>query len=92
MAYPALAKPFTFEAARKATTVADYAQARDLLQPLLAGDPFNPEYLAAVADTYALARTMPRCAISTDRRSRRSATRRSRLTIGPAESPGCAAA
>jgi tetratricopeptide (TPR) repeat protein len=55
-AYPALAKPFTFEAARKATAIADYAQARGLLQPLLAGDPFNPEYLAAVADTYALAK------------------------------------
>jgi tetratricopeptide (TPR) repeat protein len=55
-AYPALTRQFTFEAARKATGIADYAQARDLFQPLLAGDPFNPEYLAAVADTYARAK------------------------------------
>src|SRR5206468_11177747 len=53
---PALKKQFTFEAARKATEMAEYAEARDLLKPLLADDPFNPEYLAAAADTYALAK------------------------------------
>ena len=32
------------------------SQARELLEPLLADDPFNADYLAAVADSYALAR------------------------------------
>jgi tetratricopeptide (TPR) repeat protein len=54
--YPALKKQFTFEAARKATTLGEYALARELLEPLRAGDPFNAEYLAAIADTYALAK------------------------------------
>lgn len=53
--YPALRKQFTYEAALKSTTIADYAGARELLQPLLADDPFNADYLAAVADTYARA-------------------------------------
>jgi tetratricopeptide (TPR) repeat protein len=54
--YPALRRQFTFEAAAKSTQIGDYAQARDLLKPLLADDPFNADYLAAVADSYALAR------------------------------------
>ena len=53
--YPALKTQFTLEAAIKSTQIADYAQARELLKPLLAEDPFNADYLAAVADSYALA-------------------------------------
>ena len=53
--YPALKKQFTLEAARKATEAASYQRARDFLAPLLASDPFNGEYLAAMADTYARA-------------------------------------
>ncbi len=52
-AYPDLSKQFTFEASRKATEAKEYQRARDLLNPLLAGDPTNGEYLAAIADTYA---------------------------------------
>ena len=54
--YPALKKQLTYEAALKSTQIADYVQARELLKPLLADDPFNADYLAAVADSYALAR------------------------------------
>src|SRR5262249_52332393 len=54
-AHPALARQFTFEAARKATESAEYARARELLERLLQGDPFHAEYLAAMADTYARA-------------------------------------
>jgi tetratricopeptide (TPR) repeat protein len=54
--YPALKKQFIFEAARKANTIGDYAQARDLLAPLLAESPFDADYLAAVADSYARAK------------------------------------
>ena len=54
--YPALKKQFTFEAATRSTQMADYVQARDLLKPLLADDPFNADYLAAVANSYALAK------------------------------------
>ena len=46
-------KQFTFEAAQKAVESARYARARDLLTELLAGEPFNADYLAAMADTYA---------------------------------------
>ena len=53
--HPALKKQFTFEAAQKSTEIGNQAQARDLLTPLLADDPFNADYLAAVADTYARA-------------------------------------
>jgi tetratricopeptide (TPR) repeat protein len=53
--YPALKKQFTFEAALKSTQAGDYVHARDLLESLLADDRFNPDYLAAVADTYARA-------------------------------------
>jgi tetratricopeptide (TPR) repeat protein len=51
--YPDLAKQFNYEAARKSTDAKRYQQARDLLAKLLEGDPYNSEYLAAVADTYA---------------------------------------
>ena len=83
--YPALKKKFTFEAALKATQIADYVQARELLKPLLADDPFNADYLAAVADSYALAKedaplrdfykstidSMRNAPMSTDERTRR---------------------
>jgi tetratricopeptide (TPR) repeat protein/Flp pilus assembly protein TadD len=52
---PGLKKQFTFEAARKSTESGDVVAARQLLQPLLKDDPFNAEYLAAMADTYARA-------------------------------------
>jgi len=48
-------KQFTFEAAQKAAESAKYARARDLLAELLAGEPFNADYLAAMADTYSRA-------------------------------------
>ncbi len=54
-AYPALRTQFQFEAARKSTEVGQYAQARQLLTKLLADAPYNDEYLAAMADTYARA-------------------------------------
>ncbi|HUB83073.1 MAG TPA: hypothetical protein VMB03_29940 [Bryobacteraceae bacterium] len=46
---------FTYEAARKSTASGNFAEARQLLAPLLAADPFNGQYLAAMADTYAQA-------------------------------------
>jgi len=54
-AYPDLSRQFTYEAARKCTETAQYAQARDLLSSLLKDQPYNGEYLAAMADTYAQA-------------------------------------
>ena len=54
-AYPDLGKQFTFEAARKSTEAGQYQQARDLLAKLLSSSPYDGEYLAAVADTYAQA-------------------------------------
>ena len=54
-AYPELAKQYAFEAARKATEAREFALARDLLQPLLKENPYDGEYLAALADTYAQA-------------------------------------
>jgi tetratricopeptide (TPR) repeat protein len=54
-AYPDLSKQFTYEAARKATEIKHYQQARDLLAQLLKDSPYNGEYLAAMADTYAQA-------------------------------------
>ena len=54
-AYPELGKQFTFEAARKATETKEFAQARDLVAHLLKDAPYNGEYLAAMADTYAQA-------------------------------------
>jgi tetratricopeptide (TPR) repeat protein len=52
---PAFRKQFTFEAAQKSADSAKYARARDLLGELLAAEPFNADYLAAVAATYARA-------------------------------------
>ncbi|MGO9442522.1 MAG: tetratricopeptide repeat protein [Terriglobales bacterium] len=54
-AYPDLSLQFTYEAARKSTEAKQYAQARDLLAQLLKDSPYNGEYLAAMADTYAQA-------------------------------------
>lgn len=54
-AYPALGRQFTFEAARKSTEAKLYPQARDLLTTLLKDSPYDPQYLAAMADTYAQA-------------------------------------
>jgi cellulose synthase operon protein C len=87
-AYPALKKQFTFEAALKSTQIAEYARARDLLQPLLAEDPYNPDYLAAMASTYALAgddgslRDFYRSTIDTMRGGAMSADERTRRIAG----------
>jgi len=54
-AYPVLSAQFTYEAARKSTDAKQFQQARDLLAGLLKDSPYNGEYLAAVADTYAQA-------------------------------------
>jgi cellulose synthase operon protein C len=51
--YPELAKQFSYEAARKSTDAKRYQQAREFLSKLLEADPYNSEYLAAMADTYA---------------------------------------
>ncbi len=53
--YPLLKTQFTFEAARKATDIGQYRQARELLTGLLAKSPYSGEYLADMADTYARA-------------------------------------
>ncbi len=45
-------KNFTFEAARKSIAGSDYARARTLLNGLLTEDPWNAEYLSAMADTF----------------------------------------
>jgi tetratricopeptide (TPR) repeat protein len=52
-AYPALSARFTYEAARKSTEAKQFQPARDLLAGLLKDSPYNGEYLAALADTYA---------------------------------------
>ena len=54
-ASPALSAQFTYEAARKSTDAKQFQQARDLLADLLKDSPYNGEYLAAMADTYAQA-------------------------------------
>jgi tetratricopeptide (TPR) repeat protein len=54
-ACPALSTQFTYEAARKSTDAKQFQQARDLLAGLLNDSPYNGEYLAAMADTYAQA-------------------------------------
>ena len=54
-ASPALSTQFTYEAARKETDAKHFQPARDLLAGLLNGSPYNGEYLAAMADTYAQA-------------------------------------
>lgn len=45
--------PFLIEAARKANESADYNRARTIVTAAMAGDPYNPEYIALKADTYA---------------------------------------
>jgi len=52
-AYPQLGREFTFEAARKSTEAKLYPQAREMLGTLLKDSPYDPQYLAAMADTYA---------------------------------------
>jgi tetratricopeptide (TPR) repeat protein len=52
-AYPDLGRQLSFEAAAKAAEVKEYARARELLTALLQDQPYNAEYLAAMADTYA---------------------------------------
>ncbi len=54
-AYPDLGKQFAFEAARKSTDAGQYQQARELLTRLLNDSPYDGQYLAAMADTYAQA-------------------------------------
>jgi len=54
-ANPELARAFTLEAATKSNQSGDYVRARTLLTPLIAQDPYNPRYLATIADSYALA-------------------------------------
>ena len=54
-AYPELSKQFTFEAARKSTEAKLYPQARGMLAVLLKDSPYDAQYLAAMADTYAQA-------------------------------------
>jgi hypothetical protein len=52
-AYPQLSTQFTFEAARKSTEAKEFPQARTLLDGLLKESPYDAQYLAAMADTYA---------------------------------------
>ena len=54
-AYPALSVQFKYEAARKSTEAKQFQQAQGLLSGLLKDSPYNGEYLAAMADTYAQA-------------------------------------
>ncbi|MES2391839.1 MAG: hypothetical protein V4555_09370, partial [Acidobacteriota bacterium] len=51
-----LAQDFTLEAVEKANGSGEYAQARELLKPLVAGDPFNAKYLSLEAQSYSLAK------------------------------------
>jgi tetratricopeptide (TPR) repeat protein len=51
--YPALQAQLTFEQARKRTELGQYGAARKLVLGLLEADPYNSEYLAAAAETYA---------------------------------------
>ena len=53
--YPALRAQFTFEESRKMTDAGELVPARKLLLALLADSPYNSEYLAAAAETYARA-------------------------------------
>ncbi|HUL16691.1 MAG TPA: hypothetical protein VLV88_11885 [Terriglobales bacterium] len=54
-AYPDLSRQFAFEAARKSTEAKLYLQAREILTQLLKDSPYDAQYLAAMADTYAKA-------------------------------------
>ncbi len=51
--YPELREQFLYEAARKETDAGQYQNARKTLEGLLTHAPYNDEYLAATADTYA---------------------------------------
>ncbi len=51
-ARPDYAGQFTLEAAHTATDAGEFNQARSILGGLLAADPYRPEYLSAMADTY----------------------------------------
>ena len=53
--YPELGRKFNFEAARKNTEAGNYTLARQLLDGLLQNSPYDAEFLAAMADTYARA-------------------------------------
>jgi tetratricopeptide (TPR) repeat protein len=52
-AYPELSRQFSLEAAGKAAEVKECARAREVLTALLQVEPYNADYLAALADTYA---------------------------------------
>jgi tetratricopeptide (TPR) repeat protein len=52
-AYPELGKQFAFEAARKSTEARFFPQAREILAQLQKDSPYDSQYLAAMADTYA---------------------------------------
>jgi tetratricopeptide (TPR) repeat protein len=60
-AHPELSRELTVEAAAKSNESGQYAQARSLMAPLLVAgpapdhDPYNAQYLAVVADSYARA-------------------------------------
>ncbi|HEY6249180.1 MAG TPA: hypothetical protein VI685_04420 [Candidatus Angelobacter sp.] len=53
--YPELRNNFNFEATRKMTEAGEYAPARKILAGLLEQSPYDANYLAAIADTYARA-------------------------------------
>ena len=55
VAAPDLAPQFALEAADKASQIGESAQARGVLAPFLAASPFKPQYVAAMAQTYARA-------------------------------------
>ena len=54
-ANPTLAHDFTLEAITKSNQSDDFTGARTLLKPLLAAEPFNPQYLSLEAESYSLA-------------------------------------
>ncbi len=54
-AQPTYQRAFLLEASRKATEAGDVNRARQILATLLKQEPLRPEYLAAMADTYAKA-------------------------------------
>jgi cellulose synthase operon protein C len=54
-AAPSLATQFALEAADKASQISETAQARALIAPLLAASPFDSQFVAAMAQTYARA-------------------------------------
>lgn len=54
-AYPELRASLNYEAARKMTEAKEYGPAREVLAHLLEQSPYNGEYLAAMADTWARA-------------------------------------